>query len=58
MDVEIIKLNGSVELGPIIGLSDIVDIESGRTLGKMDCGFRGDMPHNSSIGCESGEFKD
>lgn len=32
--VEIIKLNGSVELGPIIGLSDlIVDIvESGRTL--------------------------
>jgi len=32
--IEIIKLNGSVELGPIIGLSDvIVDIvESGRTL--------------------------
>ena len=32
--VEIIKLNGSVELGPIVGLSDcIVDIvESGRTL--------------------------
>lgn len=32
--VEIIKLNGSVELGPIIGLSDIiVDIvESGKTL--------------------------
>lgn len=33
-DVEIIKLNGSVELGPIVGLSDvIVDIvESGKTL--------------------------
>ena len=32
--VEIIKLNGSVELGPIVGLSDcIVDIvESGKTL--------------------------
>jgi ATP phosphoribosyltransferase len=32
--VEIIKLNGSVELGPLVGLSDvIVDIvESGRTL--------------------------
>jgi ATP phosphoribosyltransferase len=32
--IEIIKLNGSVELGPLIGLSDvIVDIvESGRTL--------------------------
>lgn len=34
MPVEIIKLNGSVELGPIVGLSDvIVDIvESGATL--------------------------
>ncbi len=33
-NVEIIRLNGSVELGPIVGLSDvIVDIvESGRTL--------------------------
>lgn len=32
--MEIIRLNGSVELGPIVGLSDvIVDIvESGRTL--------------------------
>jgi ATP phosphoribosyltransferase len=34
MNVETIKLNGSVELGPIVGLSDvIIDIvESGRTL--------------------------
>ena len=34
IDVDIIKLNGSVELGPVIGLSDvIVDIvESGKTL--------------------------
>lgn len=34
MNVETIRLNGSVELGPIVGLSDvIVDIvESGRTL--------------------------
>ena len=34
IDVDIIKLNGSVELGPIIGLADvIVDIvESGKTL--------------------------
>ncbi|MBQ9942340.1 MAG: ATP phosphoribosyltransferase [Christensenellaceae bacterium] len=33
-NIEIIKLNGSIELGPILGLSDvIVDIvESGRTL--------------------------
>ena len=32
--VDIIKLNGSVELGPLVGLSDvIVDIvESGKTL--------------------------
>ena len=36
--VDIIKLNGSVELGPVIGLSDvIVDIvESGRTLEAND----------------------
>ena len=34
VDVDIVKLNGSVELGPIIGLADvIVDIvESGKTL--------------------------
>ena len=34
VDVDIIKLNGSVELGPVIGLSDvIVDVvESGKTL--------------------------
>jgi ATP phosphoribosyltransferase len=34
IEVDIIKLNGSVELGPVIGLSDvIVDIvESGKTL--------------------------
>jgi len=34
IDVDIIKLNGSVELGPLIGLSDvIVDlVESGKTL--------------------------
>ena len=34
MQMEIIKLNGSIELGPIVGLSDsIVDIvQTGRTL--------------------------
>jgi len=33
-DVEIIKLNGSVELGPLTGLSDVIldIVESGRTL--------------------------
>ena len=33
-EVEIIKLNGSVELGPIVGLSDIIldIVESGKTL--------------------------
>ncbi len=38
--VEIIKLNGSVELGPIVGLSDvIVDIvESGKTLAENGLG--------------------
>ena len=31
--VDIIKLNGSVELGPIVGLSDVIDIvETGSTL--------------------------
>lgn len=34
INVEIIKLNGSVELGPIVGLSDIIldIVESGKTL--------------------------
>lgn len=34
LNVEIIKLNGSVELGPVIGLSDVIldVVESGRTL--------------------------
>ena len=34
INVELIKLNGSVELGPIIGLSDIIldIVESGKTL--------------------------
>ena len=32
-EIEIIKLNGSIELAPILGLSDvIVDFESGKTL--------------------------
>jgi len=37
-DIEIIKLNGSIELGPILGLSDvIVDIvETGNTLREND----------------------
>lgn len=39
--VEIIKLNGSVELAPIVGLSEvIVDIvETGSTLRRMDLKF-------------------
>lgn len=34
LNVEIIKLNGSVELGPLIGLSDVIldVVESGKTL--------------------------
>lgn len=34
LNVEIIKLNGSIELGPIIGLSDVIldIVESGKTL--------------------------
>jgi ATP phosphoribosyltransferase len=34
VNVEIIKLNGSVELGPVIGLSDVIldVVESGKTL--------------------------
>ena len=39
-DIEIIKLNGSIELAPILGLSDvIVDIvETGKTLRENDMG--------------------
>ena len=39
-DIEIIKLNGSIELAPILGLSDvIVDIvETGTTLRENDLG--------------------
>jgi len=34
LNVEIIKLNGSVELGPVVGLSDVIldVVESGKTL--------------------------
>ena len=45
-DVEIIKIEGSVELGPILGLCDgIVDImETGTTLkGKWANSFKGNM---------------
>jgi len=39
-EIEIIKLNGSIELAPLLGLSDvIVDIvESGKTLKENDLG--------------------
>jgi len=37
-NIEIIKLNGSVELGPVIGLSDVIldIVESGKTLAEND----------------------
>ena len=52
--VEIIKLNGSIELAPIVGLSEvIVDIvETGSTAGERTGGTRGGM---SAVGTGRGE---
>jgi ATP phosphoribosyltransferase len=37
-EIEIIKLNGSIELAPILGLSDVIldVVESGKTLAEND----------------------
>ena len=50
--MEIIKLNGSVELGPLTGLSDaIIDIvESGRTLKENDWWSWMNLPYKRKIG--------
>jgi ATP phosphoribosyltransferase len=39
-EIEIIKLNGSIELAPILGLSDVIldVVESGKTLAENDLG--------------------
>ena len=58
--VEIIKLNGSIELAPIVGLSEvIVDIvETGSTLReKWTEGVRRSLPSFSKNGCESGKHE-
>lgn len=48
--IEIIKLNGSIELAPILGLSDvIVDIvETGTTLAENDLGVRDEVARSSA----------
>ena len=48
--IEIIKLNGSIELAPILGLSDvIVDIvETGTTLAENDLGVRDEVARITS----------
>ena len=59
--VEIIKLNGSIELAPIVGLSEvIVDIvETGSTLrGKWSCGSGGDLPSFGESGGKPGKHED
>ena len=59
--VEIIKLNGSIELAPIVGLSEvIVDIvETGSTpSGKWPAGAGGDLPPLGPDGSESREHAD
>ena len=49
-DIDIIKLNGSIELAPILGLSDvIVDIvETGTTLKENDLGVFADVAQSSA----------
>ena len=48
--IEIIRLNGSIELAPILGLSDvIVDIvETGTTLKENDLGVFADVAQSSA----------
>ena len=59
--VEIIKLNGSIELAPIVGLSDvIVDIvETGSTLRENGLEvLGGNLPAVRKNDCQSGEYAD
>ena len=59
--VEIIKLNGSVELAPIVGLSEvIVDIvETGDDAKRKRTGSAGrDMPAFSESRCQSSQYED
>ena len=59
--VEIIKLNGSIELAPIVGLSEvIVDIvETGSTFKRKRTGcFRGGVPAVGARGGKPGEHED
>ena len=58
--VEIIKLNGSIELAPIVGLSEVICdiVETGSTLARewSDCTGRG-MSAVGTHDCESGEYE-
>ena len=59
--VEMIKLNGSIELAPIVGLSEvIVDIvETGKHFtGKRPDRSRGGLPAVCAYGCQPGEHAD
>nr|WP_279235115.1 hypothetical protein [Enterocloster asparagiformis] len=58
--MEIIKLNGSIELAPIVGLSEvIVDIvETGSTAGERASGAGGDLHPVRQDGGEPGEHED
>ena len=59
-DIELIKLNGSIELAPILGLSDvIVDIvETGATLKENDLiPFETIVPISARLVCNKASFK-
>jgi ATP phosphoribosyltransferase len=49
-NIEIIKLSGSVELGPVIGLSDVIldIVESGRTLAENDLAILDEVATSSA----------
>ena len=57
-DIDIIKLNGSIELAPILGLSDvIVDIvETGKTLLENHLAFGDHCGHQRVADQQSGEL--
>ena len=59
-DIDIIKLNGSIELAPILGLSDvIVDIvETGTTLKEKQSGRTGRVhAHFGTVHCQQSQLQ-
>ena len=58
-DIDIIKLNGSIELAPILGLSDvIVDIvETGTTLKETICRTGRVHAHFGTVHCQQSQLQ-